>query len=369
MLPQKYQWTSFKDRTNLKGRSRGKNMQDVDNSLKAYWSSLPQGPGAAIGALFELLKACNSWLKLKKDKNDKGGSDHFQTRWDEVKDLANAAFVECQQMLLVFNANVSRGQIDYERKKLRSMSQPRKATKQLDGGYSRERDLWLKSKKQASPISGTTLHETIQALTDPNKPAYDDAAARQYGGNKSVNKNFDSMTMKDWQAIEGLMAKLSAPPSKTHVAFLRKSARIAYMAMVSNGLLVKNNGTPWDTAAWDVAFAQDEYGNLFIGEASIESATERLNHSTMLAGKGVLCAGTLQINAGRLTKFNNNSGHYKPTGQHVYQGLLALQDEHADLSQTAVTIKISDHHGFGDLTVAEVIAAQGQFTQPHPKYY
>lgn len=369
MLALKYKLDAFKDRTNIKGHSRGKNMQGVDNALEAYWGSGTQGPAAEIQALFDILKACNSWLKLKKDKNDKGGKSHFQTRWDEVKDLANAAFVECQQMLQVFASNLSAGQIDYERKKLRSMSQPRREVKQLDGGYSRERDLWLKSKKQASPISGTTLHEAVNALTDQDSIAYDDAAARKYGGNRSVNKSFDKMTIKDWQAIEGLMAKLSSPPSKTHVAFLRKSTRIAHMAMVSNGLLVKNNGSHWDTGTWDMPFAQDEYGNLFIGENSIVTATERLNHSSLLAGKGVLCAGTLQINAGRLMKFNNNSGHYKPTGEHVYRGLLALQDEHADLSQTAVTIKISETHGFGGLTVPEVMAAQGVFTQPHPKYY
>jgi len=259
--------------------------------------------------------------------------------------------------------------MDYERKKLRSMSQPRRDVKQLDGGYARERDLWLKSNKQVSPISGTTLHEAVNALTDQDSIAYDEPAARQYGRNKSVKKSFDKMTIKDWQVIEGLMAKLSAPPSKTHVAFLRKSARIAHMAMVSKGLLVKNDGTAWDTGTWDLPFAQDEYGSLFIGEDSIVTATERLNHSSLLAGKGVLCAGTLRISAGRLTRFNNNSGHYKPTGEHVYLGLLALQDEHADLSQTAVTIKINDEHGFGDLTVHEVIAAQGVFTQPHPNYY
>jgi len=144
---------------------------------------------------------------------------------------------------------------------------------------------------------------------------------------------------------------------------------LQYMAMVVGGKLVKSTGAFWDTGTWDTAYAMDEYGNLFIGETSIATRTDRLNHSTMLAGKDVLCAGTVKIAAGQLMTFNNNSGHYKPTGVNVYEALLALQDEHVDLSQTVVTIKTSETHGFGNLTVNEVIAAQGVFALPHPKAY
>jgi hypothetical protein len=141
------------------------------------------------------------------------------------------------------------------------------------------------------------------------------------------------------------------------------------MAMVVGGKLVKSTGAFWDTGGWDTAYAMDEYGNIFIGDDTIATRTDRLNHSTMLAGKAVLCAGTMKITAGQLLTFNNNSGHYKPTGVNVYEALLAMQDEHVDLTRTVVTIKTSDQHGFGNLTVDEVIQAQGVFTHPHPKAY
>jgi hypothetical protein len=40
----------------------------------------------------------------------------------------------------------------------------------------------------------------------------------------------------------------------------------------------------------------------------------KFNHSSMLSGKRVLCAGELEINrAGKLVYIDNNSGHFKPT--------------------------------------------------------
>lgn len=297
--------------------------------------------------------------------------DHSKWGWDAVKDLANAAFIETTQAMNMFNSNLSTSALEYERKKLRSAGTAARPTQGLSGGYKVEREIYLGAKKKANPVSGTTLHEAINALTDPNSISYDAKLAQELGGNKVLSKNFDAMTAKDWQTIEGIMQKMEKTQGtmKRHVLFLKKSERLAFMAIVQNGKLCKSDGTFWDTGAWDEPFAMDEYGNLFIGQGAVLPTTARLNHSSLLAGKDVLCAGTLQIQGGVLKKFNNNSGHYKPTGTHVYQGLLALQDEHVDLSQTVVTIMVSEAHGFGNLTVAQVMAAQGQFAQPHANYY
>ncbi len=375
MLDKQFEWAQFKDATNIKGKSRGSNMRDVDDALKMYWDAVRNSPTAQgqLLAAFGLLKACNSWLKGKKDKALGGqGKTHFKTRWDAVKALATAAFIECQKMSAIYSTSVEQSALDYERKKLRSASSQPKTTKGLDGGYSRERDQWVASKKQSNPISGTTLHEVVNMLTDDTSIAYDHGAAQKYGGSKVLGKNFDQMTIKDWQAIEGIMRKLEQDGGgaiKKHVAFLKKADRLQWMAMVSHGKLIKSNGAAWDTGGWDTPYAMDEYGNMFIGDDAIVTISDRLNHSSMLAGKDVLCAGTVKIDQGQLKTFNNNSGHYKPTGANVYAALLALQDEHVDLSQTKVTIKTSEQHGFGDLTVAQVVQSQGLFPTNHPSAY
>lgn len=118
-----------------------------------------------------------------------------------------------------------------------------------------------------------------------------------------------------------------------HVALLDKADRLQHMAVVDQGRLKRSNGTLCDTGTWDEPYAMGLYGNLFIGvAAAIVTPTARLNHSSLLAGKGVMCAGTLRVQGGILKKFNNNSGHYRPSGVNVYQRLLALRDEHVDLS-------------------------------------
>lgn len=374
MLDRKFEWEQFKTRTNISGKSRGSNMVGVDDALKTYWDAVHGAltPQQQLYAAFDLMKACNSWLKLKKDKaREVKQKQHFKTRWDDIKALANAAFVESHRLSALYASNLRQGELDFERKKLRSATAAPKTTKALDGGYGNERKMWVDSKKTANPISATTLHEAINTLTDDMSIAYDGKLAALYGGNKVLTKNFDQMKVKDWQSIDDIMQKMEAKQGRMarHVAFLKKADRINYMAIVQAGKLVKNNGTNWNTGAWDLPYAMDEYGNVFIGEAAIATPSDRLNHSSLLAGKAVLCAGTLQINNGVLRTFNNNSGHYKPTGTHVYEALLALQDEHADLSQTVVTIKTSEIHGFGNLTVDEVIRAQGVFAPNHPKAY
>jgi hypothetical protein len=48
-------------------------------------------------------------------------------------------------------------------------------------------------------------------------------------------------------------------------------------------------------------------------------------HSSYLAGDKVLCAGTILIRAGRILGIRNNSGHYKPTADHLVNVLEALK--------------------------------------------
>ena len=59
-------------------------------------------------------------------------------------------------------------------------------------------------------------------------------------------------------------------------------------------------------------YVMDLANRLYIPDG-IPTGDGTFNHSSMLSGKPVLCAGTLEINnAGKLIYIDNDSGHYKP---------------------------------------------------------
>jgi hypothetical protein len=372
MLNPTFRLDDFKRRTNIKGKRRGPNMQDVDQALTLYWAEVDNAQPAQgqMLAAYALMKACNTWLKYKKDKFDSNkGKEHFKTRWDEVAKLAKAVFRDYG------NSASHAGAFRFEEKKFNAAFSPRRSLKALDEPYAHERAQWEKSKKKgvpANPVSGTSVHETLDRVAAPTSISYNQTLANQFGGMKIFNKQFDHLQLKDWLAIDEVMDQIEKM-QKTSVArqvlFLKKADRIQHLVIIRKGKLTKENGDYWDTSSFQEVFVMDEYGNLFIGEGSLGTKDTRLNHSTMLAGKAVLCAGTLNVSQGVLTEFNNNSGHYKPTGEHVYQALVTLQEDGADLLKTQVTIASSATHGWGPLRVDEVIAFKGVLPATHPKAY
>src|SRR5262249_33481218 len=121
--------------------------------------------------------------------------------------------------------------------------------------------------------------------------------------------------------------------ARWHVNFLKKSQRIHYLAIPdpTTGLLLKTDGTPWNTGILPEPWVMDEYGNLFIGLfEELHSLEARLNHSTLCAGKAITCAGEIRVVGGRLTWLTNNSGHYQPTQADFYVALCELRSAHAD---------------------------------------
>jgi hypothetical protein len=62
-------------------------------------------------------------------------------------------------------------------------------------------------------------------------------------------------------------------------------------------------------------YACDRYGSLFLVQNDMKDKNQndlQLNHSTLLAGNEVLCAGTISIKKGALMGITNLSGHYQP---------------------------------------------------------
>ena len=82
----------------------------------------------------------------------------------------------------------------------------------------------------------------------------------------------------------------------------------------------------------------DEYGNLLTRKPTDEMAVGIFNnHSSMPAGKPVICAGILSAVQGQITKIDNNSGHYKPTKDDLRNAISILNEYGVNLNALEVS--------------------------------
>lgn len=65
------------------------------------------------------------------------------------------------------------------------------------------------------------------------------------------------------------------------------------------------------------AYVMDEDGNFFI----CEHKKNKIQHTSFLAGKRVVCAGMIQIDNGKIVDINNRSGHYKSQLKNLYEAV------------------------------------------------
>jgi hypothetical protein len=65
-------------------------------------------------------------------------------------------------------------------------------------------------------------------------------------------------------------------------------------------------------------FTMDEQGNLFVSKHQERGV---FHHSSISSGKPVAMAGEIDVKDGVLKHFSNRSGHYRPTTQHLNQGV------------------------------------------------
>ena len=107
------------------------------------------------------------------------------------------------------------------------------------------------------------------------------------------------------------------------------------------GGLISFQGQPLTTTSkcrQSVLYAVDATGDLYISDPNRTVIYEDYHHSVLLAGHPALCAGTLRVTRGKIWTISNESGHYKPTTQHLLNFLLILERQGVDLS----TVEIRD---------------------------
>jgi hypothetical protein len=309
----------------LKGPGRTKL---IAAALRAYEESGRQRQADAERAayLWTVIKNCKNWKQTK--KGDEG--DNTGARMGVVDALLQEAQLELRTYPLV-NAALQQ----YQAKKF---ARHGLQTTALAGGiYAHEgrayREQKLKAKGQfVDPgmpnfVPSATLMKNNGAGHGPKADAL---------WNK-VHKN--NITFEEYMKLDCLLGP------QYRVLYLSKLQRLKYMVSIENGSfwsIVQGGPTdmPNSSVNDDLGvdnpdgptyfYACDRFGNLFIarnGSLQDERGKKiQLNHSTLLAGREVLCAGTISIKNGILRGVSNLSGHYLPDTDALTRFLVELKN-------------------------------------------
>lgn len=82
------------------------------------------------------------------------------------------------------------------------------------------------------------------------------------------------------------------------------------------------------------AYASSRFGAIYtVKYADYHKAPERIQHSSYMGGKAVLCAGMIRVENGRLKHIDNGSGHYQPTTENLLSLLRTLDAKGFNLNE------------------------------------
>ncbi|MGQ0700409.1 MAG: hypothetical protein ACT4PZ_19495 [Panacagrimonas sp.] len=326
-------------------------MNKVTDALNDYWNLKLAAPtlNEETNALRALIGACKTWIKNKDTKPDFKKNMLGQTKLNarfvgrrtEVARLTEAATGQLMILLAVNNVLTTneRGQLTFDIRKYQQKAQMvagRNQVKGLDDAYKNERTTWVNSGKRFA-TSGSKLHELVGggAIMIPKG-----FASHQSGALRSVHSGHGSV--KDWMILGELDQKLG----DYRVSYLKKAQRYKFMVAIDHGLIVDRKDRPLSTvdAIWgraqDHLWAMDAYANMYVFDVDPAgrnlTGLDQVNHSTVNAGKGVICAGMIAVDQGVLKVITNTSGHYKPSKQDLARALEILVGEGLNLSQAEV---------------------------------
>lgn len=141
----------------------------------------------------------------------------------------------------------------------------------------------------------------------------------------------------------------------TEMNYLGGDERVEYVVQMSAaGLTAMANGRPTQALSCKhpnfkntgCIYAMDLSERLFVlrGPALNQG---QWNHSSVLSGKAVICAGELAALNGRLVYINNSSGHYKPDSEALSNCLRVLSNSNVPLGQTNIFDKARGNYYVG----------------------
>ncbi|MBK8977224.1 MAG: hypothetical protein IPM29_15035 [Planctomycetes bacterium] len=280
-LPTKKQFqkdTAHSNKLKLRGT-----IARIDTALHA-WHAL-----RSVQTTVQVYKECRHWLKAKEGKT----SSNSLRRQTKIKYLVDQALVWIQHL----DPNLGQALLRFNEKKAGGAHA---GAKPLAGVYQHERSLYVQSGKTHAP-SGTMLDARFNSA--------------QFGG-----KAFGDLTEAEFAQLDRQLGQ------KFPVVYLPKMDRLQRLVFVQDHRLITFDGSPLTTqgeGGWP--YAIDRYGNLFTTDD--RAVDGQFNHSSFNAGNDVICAGMIRAQNGQLLGLSNNSGHYKPSQQHLHNAVVLLMRE------------------------------------------
>ena len=323
----------------IKVKVSGTNLVPIIDALAHYEAVLNFGAEERERALCSVISKCKKWIALK---GGKAASATDPTATVLVRfHIITALLQEAVTALDASNSEARRAFDTYQMRK--GGAQPA-AAQPLSAGYVNERTAYIASGKKRS-VAGSLIDDLLGTPKQwiRTEDAQLSGKASKKFKSKFGGRDFTSLTVKEWQAIEKIAAELDGRRLQTR--YMTRRDRLNYMLESdgNGGLRYLMGGrsaaSPGDSA-WP--YAMDEWGNIYTADERSDASKAgyaMFNHSSFTAGDLIVCAGMLSINAnGKLVFIDTNSGHYKPTRQQLTAVVTVLRDEyHVDISATEIS--------------------------------
>jgi hypothetical protein len=318
----------------------------IDGAMEAWDTVRTGGTAAAKGtALAAVMEMCKEFL---------GRGVHSRAdmaRLRAVTELAQQAF-----------ACYAFWQFEHNRSR-----RPPRPVKKLSGDYQVERDAYKASKAAGRPVappSMSSIHFLAPVLGDWEGRDLFTLEKSIFGRAKPTRavreltdqyiQRTTSEGVKMWTAPEirwtpqNARAVLDALTPDTaamaprRVNFLSRAGRSRFMLYWDGRHFYREFGVPYTTGTRATAYAIDAYGNIYAANEDEmrhhNPEGTRFNHSSLNAGKGVISAGIIVVDAGRLVAIDNLSGHYKPTMDNLHNGVCLLHEMRVPLEGVCVDV-------------------------------
>ena len=317
----------------------GSNLVPIIDAL-GHFAAMANFADEREAALCSIMSRCRKWLHTKGAKVLATAGDPdatVQVRKRAVTSLLN----EASAALMASDGDVARAFDAYSTRKQRGGFE----TKGLANGYANERTAYIASGKTRS-VSGSLIDDLVQSavprvgpvLSAGNKAKLE----AKFGARTDAPRALESLTPKEWLAIEKIATELSGRQLQTR--YMTRHQRLGCMLESdgAGGLRYVVSLQPPVAAGNGVwPYAMDEWGNIYTANDQTPDSKQdyaMFNHSSFTAGDTVVCAGMMKINAaGKLVQIDTNSGHYKPTKRQLQIVVTILRNEyHVDLSLTDI---------------------------------
>ena len=202
--------------------------------------------------------------------------------------------------------------------------------KDLRDAYAHERTNFERENKAKHPAGASWVSDALHLL-DPKKPKTPLI--------QKAKTDFDKLSYSEFMTLHRELGGLITKPSvvKQTVHFARRDERLRELMVVPvAGRLFTTTGCHPGNGLY--LYAMDRFKNLFIKKySSSNTEPENLNHSSLCAGRPVICAGEMEFANGTITFITCNSGHYKPSTSQFLALLSILETEYGLALEQSLT--------------------------------